>query len=293
MQAHGRIGARVGDPSGARVVRFHIGDELYRECGRIDTDALAIVGRLAAEYGLVPVAHDDCITTYAQCRYVRPDNLSCPKPAAASGPVASNSVDGRNFAIDTVDVTFSMHADLEAGGRFCADARAHPGGVQPAAGTAAGQEVGLSAALDEPPRGPADRDHVVGSPRGTQPVRDPTIIWATLATASPAPTPDTTTPLAPPPPPTSKPTSPLTPATLTGEPHTHARTGPPALGVRAPLLESACGVLCPQVANGAGQARDPGELAVDGHQVRAEGLRQRDVGSVVGPHVVPQLPDTR
>jgi flavin reductase (DIM6/NTAB) family NADH-FMN oxidoreductase RutF len=35
------------------VVRFHIKDELYLDRGRIDTAALAAVGRLAAEYTLV------------------------------------------------------------------------------------------------------------------------------------------------------------------------------------------------------------------------------------------------
>ncbi len=36
-----------------RVVRFHIRDDVYLEGGRIDTAALAPVGRLAAEYSLV------------------------------------------------------------------------------------------------------------------------------------------------------------------------------------------------------------------------------------------------
>src|SRR5438874_316152 len=35
------------------VVRFHIRDDLYLERGRVDTAALAAVGRLAAEYTLV------------------------------------------------------------------------------------------------------------------------------------------------------------------------------------------------------------------------------------------------
>lgn len=42
-----------------RVVRFHIRDDLYLERGRIDTGALAAVGRLAAEYTLV----DNAFTT--------------------------------------------------------------------------------------------------------------------------------------------------------------------------------------------------------------------------------------
>ena len=36
-----------------RVVRFHVRDDLYLERGRIDTAALPVVGRLAAEYTLV------------------------------------------------------------------------------------------------------------------------------------------------------------------------------------------------------------------------------------------------
>jgi flavin reductase (DIM6/NTAB) family NADH-FMN oxidoreductase RutF len=42
-----------------RVVRFHIRDDLYLERGRIDTAALPVVGRLAAEYTLV----DNVFTT--------------------------------------------------------------------------------------------------------------------------------------------------------------------------------------------------------------------------------------
>ena len=36
-----------------RVVRFHIRDDLYLERGRIDTGAIPVIGRLAAEYTLV------------------------------------------------------------------------------------------------------------------------------------------------------------------------------------------------------------------------------------------------
>jgi flavin reductase (DIM6/NTAB) family NADH-FMN oxidoreductase RutF len=36
-----------------RVVRFHVRDDLYLEVGRIDTGAIPLVGRLAAEYTLV------------------------------------------------------------------------------------------------------------------------------------------------------------------------------------------------------------------------------------------------
>ncbi len=35
------------------MVRFHVRDDLYLERGRIDTAALPVVGRLAAEYTLV------------------------------------------------------------------------------------------------------------------------------------------------------------------------------------------------------------------------------------------------
>ena len=42
-----------------RVVRFHIRDDLYLECGRFDTAAAAPVGRLAAEYTFV----DNVFTT--------------------------------------------------------------------------------------------------------------------------------------------------------------------------------------------------------------------------------------
>jgi hypothetical protein len=36
--------------TGCRVMRFHIRDDLYLECGRIGTGQLATVGRLVAEY---------------------------------------------------------------------------------------------------------------------------------------------------------------------------------------------------------------------------------------------------
>jgi hypothetical protein len=41
------------------VVRFHVRDDLYLERGRIDTAALPVIGRLAAEYTLV----DNVFTT--------------------------------------------------------------------------------------------------------------------------------------------------------------------------------------------------------------------------------------
>lgn len=42
-----------------RVERFHVRDDLYLENGRIDTGALGVIGRLAAEYSLV----DNIFTT--------------------------------------------------------------------------------------------------------------------------------------------------------------------------------------------------------------------------------------
>ncbi len=55
-----------------RVVRYHIRDDVYMEGGRIDTAALAPVGRLAAEYSLV----DNVFTTPLD-----PDVLSSRKDA--------------------------------------------------------------------------------------------------------------------------------------------------------------------------------------------------------------------
>jgi flavin reductase (DIM6/NTAB) family NADH-FMN oxidoreductase RutF len=53
------VGAYEDHVVWGRVVRFHIRDDVYVADGRVDTAALAPVGRLAAEYALV----DNVFTT--------------------------------------------------------------------------------------------------------------------------------------------------------------------------------------------------------------------------------------
>jgi hypothetical protein len=61
------------------VKRFHIRDDLYLEGGRIDTAAVPVIGRLAAEYTLVDNAFttpvdDSVLTAYDGRRMKRLDD---------------------------------------------------------------------------------------------------------------------------------------------------------------------------------------------------------------------------
>jgi flavin reductase (DIM6/NTAB) family NADH-FMN oxidoreductase RutF len=83
-----------------RVLRFHVRDELYLERGRIDTGALAAVGRLAAEYTLVENAfstplRDELLATRSGRRMRRLDGQAdgfSPIDAAGWSPSGSTGV---------------------------------------------------------------------------------------------------------------------------------------------------------------------------------------------------------
>jgi hypothetical protein len=81
--------------TGGRVMRFHIRDDLYLECGRIDTAQLATVGRLAAGCTLVENAFttpldDELLARQADKRTARLDDYS-PIDTASWSPSGSTA----------------------------------------------------------------------------------------------------------------------------------------------------------------------------------------------------------
>lgn len=87
-----------------RVVNFHIRDDLYLERGRIDTAALPVVGRLAAEYTLVnnvftTPLEDDVLAAYENRRMSRLDAHTpdwSPIDTAAWSPSGSTTTCGES-----------------------------------------------------------------------------------------------------------------------------------------------------------------------------------------------------